>query len=324
MEKGYEISDQFESHEIETFLKLIWGEISPLTHVGEITHNELTPKEGTSKYCAIRFQGKVVALAGLKFVYDKTIELGSLAVHPNHRGKGLTKPLFEWRSKIIENLKKQDYQLITFSTLGSNIMNFIGSRMRDLGYSNTYPLNIGIGVVPISEDKMKKNLLDPSLGYKFKNKYYTSTLAILSTDRKYYYEDIEGFNISKLSEIFPNRTNQRIFVSSANIEFDIAPIRINIKLIKNSNESDFKILKSDLFNQVQVPILKEFEAVHKKIRKTLICTGFNINGDTLFAVYSNIEMAELEMILEYLMKIDDKDFYAEWVNLLIEVNSSLR
>jgi len=320
MEDGYEISERVLTKETEKFLRSIWGSNSPLAHVGEIAMDHNSPKEGTSLYCSVKYKEKIVALAGLKFIHDKTIELGSLAVHPDHRGKNLTKPLFEWRTKIIDDLKKQDYQIITYATLGSNVMNFIGSRMKDLGFENTYPLNVGVGVVPIAEQKVKESLLDQGQAHNFLGNFYTSTFAILSSNRKYYYENIPNFPMDKLVKLFPSRKAENDFQESDNIEFDIRPIRINIKIIKDTNSTNFEKYKTDLFNQIQVPMLERFSPIHKKLDNKFICTGFNINGDILYAVYSNLLKGDLEKTLKYLKKTNDKDFYEKWVSLLIAMN----
>lgn len=316
-EKEIIYEELYNSDEVSSFLGNIWGSDSPLKHVGRILRRcEIS--EGSSLYFGARYKNEIIALLGIKFIENKTVELGSIAVHPDFRGLGLTKRLFLWRTKILTKLIKNGYQLITFATVGSNILNFIGKRIGELPVLKLLPMNIGVGVVPINKEKFKEVLINSDMIHKLENKFYTSTLTILASNRPIYFEDIESIKKINLIKLFPCSRKRHSVVKGKNISFKLDPIRLSVEIIRD-NDCIIKVNK-EYFNQIQIPVLSEFEKMHNACQKNLLITGFTIHENVLHIVYSNVTRSVLVKLLNYLSKINDSEIYKEWVYFLKMIN----
>ncbi|MFA7300959.1 MAG: GNAT family N-acetyltransferase [Candidatus Shapirobacteria bacterium] len=308
------ITDNFEINELVFFLKKIWGESSPLCHV---------EKTNKSQYCVIKNKDNIIiGCCGIKFLDQKTIELGSLATDPKYRGLGLARQLLAWQESTLSPYIKKGYQIITFATLGSNIMDFIISKLIQITALPSYPINITQGIVPIDKKYAKINISDKHFLYKNKDKLYTSTISILSTNIKSNFEEIyltKGINLSKY--LHSSKVQKTNFITKKNNYIDLTPLRFIIWNIFDEKTTIFPPIDNNKFYQIKIPILIKFETIHQHFKKMTI-TGFSIENNILFINYSNISTKSFNTIIKNLKTSYDTKIPNSWFELIQNINDN--
>lgn len=318
---GIRISTEFEICELEDFLKSIWGEESPLAHVYEI-YSGHGKKENTGLYAVLKLEDKIVGCAGMKFVSKNQLELCSLAVSKEYRGTGLSTELFDWIDKTGREQVKLGCSLISYATLGSVVMHFITSKMTSLTNTDVYPLNVALGVIPISKDKAVENITSSKMLVHWKGRQYTSTLAILSMQKTALYEKVTGFEEYDFRSILPVKcvkSGQIEYVEQENSEVHISGTRLVIYYINSSETSKLPKLSSDRYHQILVPLTNTFAGVHIQARKKYVITGFNVINDILHIVYSNADRVAIIGVTNYLKTLEN-DVLSRFANSICELN----
>ncbi len=310
-----EISTQFETAELEDFLKSIWGDNSPLAQVVE-TYDGQGKRTGTGFYAVIRSANKIVGCAGIKFVDEKLIEVGSLAIAKDFRGRSLSRQLFAWKTDIVRDYVRLGYSVITYATLGSTVMNFIIPKLKEMTNLEVYPLNAAIGVIPVSQDKVGENINGRHLVVDIDGKSHTSTLAIIATSEISFYEEINEFAEYNLSAILPVRAvveGQINFPDQENTQIGIPGTRLVINKIRSTNPQDLPIISTRNSHQILVPILSKYAQLHGLLGGMYSVAGFSLEEDVLHAVYMNSHVSE--EFRHYLRALDDRTIN-RWLSIL--------
>lgn len=314
--KGNQIvTDNFKINELEFFLKKIWGKNSPLCHV------EDTNK---SQYCVIKNEDNtIIGCCGIKFIDKNTVELGSLAIDPKYRGQGLAKELYDWRESALKEYLDNGFQIITFATLGSNVMNFIIPKLKQLTTMPVYILNFTWGIVPIEKSNASDNILHKKLLFKNKGNYFTSTISVLATNNKSQFEEISLVKNLNIINYLPTTIMTEVkFNSKRNIYINLDSLRFVIWNIYDDKNKVFPKIEKNKFYQIKVPVLIKFQNIHKHFNKLSI-TGFSFEENILFINYSNITQNKLKTILKNIRQVSTDDSIKEWSKLILRINKKL-
>ncbi len=321
----YKVTPSSDKNKIEKFLKQVWGDESPIAHVDKPTLVEevlkLTPvnRVGLSIYDTIENENnEIIATSALKFESVDTIEIGSLAVSKEHRGKGLTSKLFEHLKRTIKKLYGYNYNVVAYATLGSDVINFIIKKMKEITQMPIYVENISLGIAQISTNSLKDNIVHKEFSYLRNGKPFNSTIKILATNNKFYYElPINSTFFSSLSLVLPAQSHMSVsYKQRDNLIINLDPIRLVVYIIRNTDIDYLKKLKRNdaYFTQIYIPLLKEYDAILDYARKNMISTGYSTEEGIIYLTFT---LSEPETAY-YMNELKNKKYpneIKEWSNV---------
>lgn len=314
------ISDDISAAEVEKFLGRVWGKDCPLAHAENRVDDEDNPSGG-ALYCAVAEGEKVVGSIALKFLDDKTVELGSLAIDPEYRGRRLVRVLLSWAKEILEKYIKGGFQVVTYATLGSNFMNFVFPKMEDITRFPTYPMNLAHGIGPVNRTLAECNLGDIGRKISHKGQICTSSLGVISTYREAGYQRGTSFRgldmISEAYSFFGERQIQ--FNHGRNSTFQVSPFYLAISEVRSIDITEVPALRREGCHLIKVPLVECMNDIHESMSKCMI-SGFTWDDDVFSVTYSNILPELLQEILRYLEPLAPESHLASWVKLLRRLN----
>ncbi|MBI2464897.1 GNAT family N-acetyltransferase [Candidatus Shapirobacteria bacterium] len=256
----------------------------------------------------------------------KELELGSLVVLPKYRGIGLSKLLFDWMRESVQ--KNYDgFSLTTYATIGSSVLYSIVKTMENIKGAKCLPLNVGLGIVPVSQKKAEMNIAKEVLVPEKGGFNLNSTIQI-STLPKMLFGDLKlwpsiGTYMGKIEYV------DFVFVDTENILISL-PILLDLYIVKNTKADavnkfmDTMGKKSGRKLKICIPADKRYnKIVSCLISRRLIFGGVSIIDGGLYLVFLNNIPTNSKQIIEYISKFPDKEI-SRFGRFILETNREMK
>ncbi|MBP9818149.1 GNAT family N-acetyltransferase [Candidatus Shapirobacteria bacterium] len=263
--------------QVNDVLGTVWGEKSVI--------GKIHKQDGDKTLVAVLTDnGKNVGCAAVFIHPWGEIELGSLAIIPEHRGLGLVKHLVEWRANVILQYLKDGYTITTFATIGSDVTNFIHDSMAKMCSKKCLALNMICGAVEVDLKKATLNLEQKTLIPLDKNINLNSTIQISQLPETVYADLNKYPIIAKYTNNFFCLKEKVLLGKNQLIQL---PINLDIYILRN-NDVDFLIEMIPKYNQkrslkVSIPLQSSFQAPIKQLKdKKYFVGGVSISDNFLF------------------------------------------